>query len=241
MSAYALPGFFPPLESSFVFTPNKSFSLNDFEIGDNEQKVDFDAVLRKRTVSVSVTDTKVDSLRLIQNLTEKKSSSKAQQRRLLKLRRRSSEPDPTTSVYDAAMEFQLLIRCDGREFSVKRTLARMRQLRHELVRETEDRYTPEGYSVEIPALPRSIDDNGSLCFTLLQNALRCYAPVVETWFREVLLLVTDPEDSPSLSDFFFESDAVILVENAFLLGRKAAPMKLDSIEESEADEEEKED
>jgi hypothetical protein len=244
MSAYALPGFFPPLENSFTFL-NKSFPIDDISSSTKEEKNEYEPLARH--ASVAVKDAKIDPVRLIQSLAAKKctASSKRKLSRCHHIGRRQINPVDVAlhSPHEAAMTFELSIYLEGRQYTVFRSLSRIRQLQRNLVKEVECMGSdpcPSGDCAGVPEVPRLQDECKSLGFKLLQDVIRCFSPALEGWFLKILARFPAPEHSPSLSDFFYEPQPNLFWENVLLRVRKATPAKLDSIEESEHDEEEKE-
>ena len=245
MSAYALPGLFPPVDNTFGFSLNKPCPLDDIHSLAKEEKIEFEPLeMCEPTASVSVKDAKVDPLLLIQSLTKKTwnvSSKRTSLRRQIR-RRNASGLFSTHSPQEAAMEFELEVYQDGRCYAATRSLARIRKLRAGLVKEAElmnNGLCPRSYQVKIPQVPRLQEECSSLGFTLLQDVLRCYSPALEKWFQDVLKEFPTPQLSPSLSDFLYEPTFQTNWENVLFRPRKAAPSRLDSIEESDSEDEEK--
>jgi hypothetical protein len=240
MSAYALPGFFPPLENSFTFL-NNAFPIDDISLLTKEEKIEYEPLARH--ASVTVKDAKIDPVRLIQSLTEKKctASSKRKLSRCIKRRQINPVDVALHSPHEAAMTFELSICLEGRQYTAFRSLSRIRQLQRNLVKEVECMGSDpcsSGDWHDVPEVPRLQDECKSLGFKLLQEVLRCYSPALEGWFHKILAYFPTPEHSPSLSDFFYEPQPNLFWENVLLRVRKSTPAKLDSIEESEDDEEE---
>lgn len=261
MSAYALPGLFPSLEVASCFPPaNKPCPLTGIgSFAYEEEKVDYEPLKRqqqpKRNAQVTVRAAKLDPLRLIKSLTASSSSNspKSPKRKLSRSqqRKRSASVPTTTeqsrsSAQETVMEFELSIRCDGRQYSATRSLARIRQLEVDLRKEVQNQVTDslprhKAYHMEVPDLPLLQKECSNLGFTLLQDVLESYAPALEDWFVSVLVAVPKLEHSHSLADFFYEPQLSLYSFEHVLSSsrRKAAPARLDSIDESEADEEEK--
>lgn len=213
MSAYALPGFFPPLETSFASykgpceATNASLE-NAMDMG--EVKVNYE--LSSRPV-VTVLRAKVDPIRLIESLT-------AQRPKRIFRRRRCSD---TCSVnpQECAMEFELSLETNGRVTTVVRTMESIRQLRKDLLNYT-----------AVPELPALKND--CLGFTLMHDALRVYSPLLAQWFRDVLPHV---ESSNTWSDFWYPDTTMSCnsLMNSLLRHRMSAPVMLHAIEESETE------
>jgi hypothetical protein len=141
------------------------------------------------------------------------------------------------------MTFELSICLEGRQYTAFRSLARIRQLQRNLVKEVKCMSSDPcslGDWYDVPEVPRLQDECKSLGFKLLQDVLRCYSPALEGWFLKILAQFPTPEHSPSLSNFFYEPQPNLSWENVLLRVCKSTHAKLDSIQESEDDEEEKE-
>jgi hypothetical protein len=165
MSAYALPGLFPPLPVEYS---NHSICASGSYTDTALQKVDYhsDSVVTlrecnlmacsepSREIAVTVTNTKVDVLQLIHSLTTStygigpNTTTTCLQQSKKRGRRRMS---PTSSSEDIgstaatvcssetlfpqeqAMQFELLVSHHGRQYTLTRSLHRIRQLRQELL------------------------------------------------------------------------------------------------------------
>ena len=102
------------------------------------------------------------------------------------------------------MLFELEISWNGRQYTVVRSLRRMRQFREELVVELELlQWNKKPVVVpEFPSLPENGGSNQS--FTLLQSLLRTHVPALEAWLRKVFGLVSNVDDSATLTHFVLE-------------------------------------
>ena len=256
MSAYALPGLFPPVDNSFGFSLNiKPFAMNDFcEVSSVEEKVEFDPLQDDDecdSLLVSVKEARVDPLLLIQSLTKKATAASKRKLQRCNLRRRCDmETSSSQASQESAMEFVLNVEHEGRRYTAIRSLARIRALHRGLVKEAEiinsgscPLMGHQTFSVRVPALPKMQDECGSLGFTLLQDVLRSYSPSLNKWFQEVLAEFPSLQRSPSLSDFFYEpaSPQTNTLESLLpVCPRKKSLSRLDSITESDVEDEEKE-
>jgi hypothetical protein len=242
MSAYALPGLFPPLPIEYS---NHSICASDSYTDAASQKVDYrngdSMVMREcngmacsepsREIAVTVTNTKVDVLQLIHSLTTTSTGptsltctaqqSKKRGRRRMSPTSSSEDIGPNATIceplspQEQAMQFELLVSHHGRQYTLTRSLHRIRQLREELLIEemhqesadhdlfghtmeatrttrtmsyTATRRTTTTCSTSIPDLPR-LPDNGALSnqsFSSLHALLRSYAPAVQDWFKVVV-------------------------------------------------------
>lgn len=107
---------------------------------------------------------------------------------------------------EEAIQFELFINCNGREYRAFRAFSTFVQLRNDLLR---DRTVPS--TVSIPELP-SIDNYESSSssgfhalarsgFAMLQATAKMYCPVMELWLRNVVEAVPS---SPILNKFLWE-------------------------------------
>lgn len=244
MSAYALPGLFPPLggtSCSFNVTP---MDVDAFFA--DEQKVEFEVVARKPISSVVVKNARLDPVGYIHSLTKRNANiifSRGFQSRG-RQRRRNSEPcSPSISPKEDSMLFELSVCHNGRTYTVVRSLARIRKLRSDLIRELGCRL-PEFrsrmgpgccYRAHLPELPTFPDHCKCLGFVLIQEVLLSYTPSLQEWFRKVMDKFPYADDSLSLTDFFYEpSDQTKCIINLEKRWRHhSLPAKLSAIEESE--------
>jgi hypothetical protein len=166
MSAYALPGLFPPLPIEYI---NHSICASDSYTDAASQKVDYhkhgDSIrtlrecrdmassesVSSREIAVTVTNTKVDVLQLIHSLTTTSTAgptntttctlqqSKKRGRRRMSPTSSSEDIGPTATIsqplspQEQAMQFELLVSHHGRQYTLTRSLHRIRQLRKELL------------------------------------------------------------------------------------------------------------
>jgi len=241
MSAYALPGLFPPLESSFQRSYHAAPPTADLSSLDKEEKVDFDE--EQPEVWIDIKEAKVDAAKLIASLTRKTSAKKQEPSRCSsRTRRRTGERIESSSPHEDAMLFQLSVSLNGRTYNAVRSLPLIRQLRQELVEEQqyigESRDDTKQQCILIPEVPRlqdSVQTGGSpdgfagRGFSFLQAILRSYTPTLEAWLRTVTTLVS-PSKSPSLTHFLrephhFEKE----------LSHRPSLQGLDAIEESDSE------
>jgi hypothetical protein len=182
-------------------------------------------------VKISVKDAKIDALQLIRSLTNTvvvPSTTTTQQSKQRGRRRRISTAASITtdrptgssktkvnSPQEVAMLFELDVSYQGRQFTMVRSLHRIRQLRDELM----DVVHASDYCGDvsdtcccrsreccsIPNLP-SLQESGSCSvqnFSLLQALLRSYAPALELWLHKVVRLWST-KNGPTLTNFLLE-------------------------------------
>lgn len=257
MSAYALPGLFPPLpfDSSGV---NISISMGDstftekLDISslDREEKVEHEPHSRRTSssldafsasccaaatakpdkISISVKEARIDTIQLIQSLTSCAAPLLRAAKNKRSKRRRNSPPaspehgpkqplriattktasgagghyHPSSSSNERAMQFEIDISWNGRQYTVVRSLERMRE---ELVAELEmlRLKTSSAFVPELPSLPDSCCCSNQSSFTLLQGLLRSHVPAIETWLCRVFTtVVPHVNDSATLTNFVLE-------------------------------------
>jgi hypothetical protein len=164
MSAYALPGFFPPLTSVFS-SPKVGFASstsspclfgNDNSSLEKEEKInDCDAqVEAEQNVGIAVKEAKIDAARLIHALTTKSTTTTRQQQQATastapsdhsqatshtRSRRRNHPQHTSVTPQEDAMQFELSISFNGRKYTAMRTLPSLLQLRRDLMEEVENR------------------------------------------------------------------------------------------------------
>lgn len=201
----------------------------DYRIGSLE-KVDYTKSARDGLrpaacisgVEISVREARIDALQLIRSLTNPIVSPTATTPHKSKKqrRRRNLHTTSTTdllssraeaSPQELAMQFELDVSVEGREYTVVRSLYRMRQLHDELVEESEhyeetlddtccNRHTVR---LSIPEMP-SLQENGSCTsFCVMQASLRSFAPALECWLKKIVRLIPT-KDSLTLTHFLLE-------------------------------------
>jgi hypothetical protein len=169
MSAYALPGFFPPLTNVFS-SPNVGFASstsrsslfgNDDSSLEKEEKVnDYNAIDERvgpeQNVGIAVKEAKIDAARLIHALTTKSTTTTRQQQQAgasttpvssdhsqansnTRSRRRNHPQHTSVTPQEDAMQFELSISFNGRKYTAMRTLPSILQLRRDLMEEVENR------------------------------------------------------------------------------------------------------
>ena len=272
MSAYALPGLFPPLPF-FHNDVNISISIGDcsstlnLEYGslEKEEKVEYEprtTILFAETVlstsccdsdqiEISVKDGKIDTMQWIQSLTSNAAlllSANAARKR--SPRRRNSPPlnpelverSTSCSAEELAMQFEMSISWNGRQYMVVRSLERMRCMREQLVIELE--MMKMKTTAPVPELPLLPDNGGcsNQSFALLQGMLRSHIPTVEIWLNQVFALVPRVNDSVTLTNFILEpvcslqSAPVLLLKQSTSLPTLLRRSSLASISEDEEEE-----
>ncbi|KAL7575807.1 hypothetical protein ACA910_003132 [Epithemia clementina (nom. ined.)] len=193
MSAYALPGLFPPLPRQEFSSERSSFNFED----DAKPCSSSNYNESPGRVGISVKDAKIDSALLVQSLAQNELSPTSSPRS-----RRRTRSDPTREVSstskDEAMQFELSVSFGGQRYTTTRSWPSICKFRKDLIRNVR--------SIEIPELP-SLHPPGVLCrsFSFLQNLVCSYAPALEGWLRTVTVLV--PPDNPILSHFLHEEEA----------------------------------
>lgn len=169
MSAYALPGFFPPLTSVFS-SPKVGFASsssnpclfgNDDSSLEKEEKVnDTDeqcaSVEAEQNVGIAVKEAKIDAARLIHALTRTNSAATRQQQQAAasatpvssdhcqanshtRSRRRNHPQHTSVTPQEDAMQLELSISFNGRKYTAMRTLPSLLQLRRDLMEEVANR------------------------------------------------------------------------------------------------------
>jgi hypothetical protein len=202
MSAYALPGIFPPLPlTANIDLGNQGGSNQHVQ----EQKINYSEPSfsrRKRSddgfVQISVKQANIDSLLLIQSLMSNSGHSSGSSSNSTRTRRCSTTKLDSVPPQELAMQFELQVLFQGRQYTVVRSLCRIRQLREELLDELKN-----GCSSSIPELP-ALRQDGARSFSLLQAILRSYVPTLEDWFRTLVKHVVPSGESPTLAHFLLE-------------------------------------
>ena len=246
MSAYALPGLFPPLESSFQ---QRSYHADLSSLEKEEKVQDYQ---ESSEVGIDIKAAKIDAAKLVESLTATKKTPKKKKqepsRCTIRRPRHERVQAPLSSPQEEAMQFQLSVSLNGQTYTAVRSLPRIRQLRQELVEEQQQQQSVcRGESRQdditvskdcplIPEIPRLQDtaQTGSdgfagRGFSFLQAILRSYTPTLEAWLRQVTTLVS-PSSSPSLTHFLWEPDQV---EKE--LSQRPSLQGLDAIEESDSE------
>lgn len=237
MSAYALPGLFPPLPKQYEYT---SFSTADFSLFPFERREDSPCaakadVCTEDRVGISVKDGKIDSALLVQSLAKPDKPATHGNRS----RRKTVDSNPrdrkgAVPSQDEAMQFVLSVSFAGQKYTTVRSWPSICQFRKDLIRNLRP--------CEIPELP-SLHPPGVLyrSFSFLQSLVTSYVPTLEGWLRDITALV--PHDNPILSHFLYDSESnttdcgnSVLVEE--LENRSNSSTRLDAIEESETETEE---
>ncbi len=223
MSAYALPGFFPPLDTTFGSTCKSSCETTNASCQNVTDMADvkIDNKVSSRPV-VTILRAKVDPIRLIESLTA--------QRPKRIFRRRRCNDFSSQNPQESAMDFELsMSTANGRTTTVVRTMESIRRLRKDL-----SSYT------NVPELPALKND--CLGFTLMHDALRVYSPLLAQWFRDVIPHV---ENLNVWSEFWYPETTNLScnnswMSNSLLRHRISAPVMLHAIEESESDDSDEE-
>lgn len=224
MSAYALPGFFPPLPfehlNSDIVT---SVSCSPFS-AEYTDKVDHQVTLTRDTIGkcprpcseieIVIKDAKIDSLQLIQSLTINSGASSLPRRARRRKSPTSAAEHPADMdaafLQELAMLFELEVSHNGRRYTLVRSFYRIRQLREELLLETSTLYGDHERSSSlksastIPELPTLQEENSTIkSFSMLHDLLRSHAPGMEIWLRKIVSLVS-PTSSPAFATFLLE-------------------------------------
>lgn len=194
MSAYALPGLFPPLTFE-----TSNYSIFDSTRALEEEKVSTRTLKRYPNTSnnaqISFKQAKIDAYALIHSLTNHSPESKSKQKG--RFRRQHSPPHENPVVgspQDAALLFEMEVSFDERQFTITRTLRSIRELRMDLIDEQ---------CCCVPEFPEFLESSRAQSFCLLQDMLKSYAPAVETWLCQIL--ETFPiNESPTLNSFLLE-------------------------------------
>lgn len=245
MSAYALPGFFPPLEGCSSGFGSNVNALNMGAFYMEDEKVDFE--IDVPDVRVVVKEAKIDFVLLTEALSKTNKSKKRP-----RIHRRNSDPLPTktaASPEEAAVKFELAIWKNDHQTCAVRTLESVRQLYEDLTDEIDQRFSDPFYQsiytgnrIVIPELPSLHERHGSVSggcfigsgFMAMQKFLQSYTPLLETWFRTICQRIS-PDDSPTLRQFLHEPSWKSNIERS-LRQRQSLPDKLDCIQESDEDE-----
>lgn len=168
MSAYALPGLFPPLESSCDYY-SSSYYLNDGEKSADYPQSRLTAPATgssPASIQVIIKDAKIDTAILIQSLLASNNnnhgkkdsgsyhSSAVQSRRRLVLRSTSrtngqSSRDCLASPQEQAVQLELSVTWSGRSFVCQRNLARILQLYFDLKEERRDQIHSQGRDLSL--------------------------------------------------------------------------------------------
>ena len=185
MSAYALPGLFPPIprksDEASCSHPSSGVAANHEDTSDR--------------VGISVKDARIDSALLVHSLATNNDTSSTISPRS---RRRTIRGEWSgESSKDEAMKFELSVSFGGNKYTTTRSWPSICKFRKDLIRSVR--------SIEIPELP-SLHPPGVLCrsFSFLQDLVCSYVPTLEGWLRKVTVLV--PPDNPILSHFLHESE-----------------------------------
>jgi hypothetical protein len=229
----------------------------------DEEEDDIEKVL------IVVKEPKIDSVLLIQSLTENNHqqnptpAAKTASPRKSRLRRRNSIDNSdtthagTSSVVrrsaEDALQFELSISSNGRNYTAVRSLPTIQRLRQELLHEVGHKEgDPDSpCKIKIPELPDWKEEHGGTgsngvgvgkggvarrSFSFLHSCLRSYVPALEGWLRAVTAVV--PTDSPTLARFLVEPLWMQLEKE--LSEKETSCSTLDAIVESDTDEEESE-
>lgn len=226
MSAYALPGLFPPLPRR-EYAPREPLHHDDKSSKRTTTNL-IDSTAER--VGISVKEAKLDSALLVHSLAQNETSTATIPRSRRRTRVDNCNGETSiSSKEDEAMQFELSITFGGNKYTATRSWPSICKFRKDLIRNVR--------SIEIPELP-SLHPPGVLCrsFSFLQNLLCSYAPTLEGWLRTVTVLV--PPDNPILSHFLHESETKDMYCNqgggmGKLHGEKHI---LTAIEESETEE-----
>jgi hypothetical protein len=187
MSAYAMPGMFPPLPTP----PNQHAIGESCCSSPEEEKIDYNYHYNSSSlafgseVKLAIREVKVDSAHLI--LTTLGSG-------FLGRKRRPGTRKPAIRPEELAIQFEMDLSFAGRECTVVRSFYRLSQLRDELVEEMGADRIPE-----FPMLPKNLRHN----LTLLKALLRPYVPLLEDWLRRIFSTVS-MRNSPTLTHFVLE-------------------------------------
>jgi hypothetical protein len=231
----------------------------------DEEEDDIEKVL------IFVKEPKIDSVLLIQSLTENNNHhdnptppAKTSSPRKTRLRRRNSIDNSDTATgattvvrrsAEDALQFELSISSNGRNYTAVRSLPTIQRLRQELLHEVGHKEgDPDSpCKIKIPELPdwkeehHGTGSNGGIggvgkggvarrSFSFLHSCLRSYVPALEGWLRAVTAVV--PTDSPTLARFLVEPLWMQLEKE--LSEKETSCSTLDAIVESDTDEEESE-
>jgi hypothetical protein len=292
MSAYAIPGalFLPPLDG-YSFTNKKETGTiaNTSLDGDTSsasplhesirvdiwQQVDSDddkfpravsfnnkensqeaTKCRSQEVEIVVKQAKLDPVLLVQSLSRSTIPTKNIHHYTV---------TTTAAQHEEAIQFELSIEYNGRNYTATRTFRRIVQLRNDLIQEINTRRKQlqqrrrrrrqqrdsrvektmpgkilDGDDVSVPELPdcenHSHHNRG---FTMLQALLRNYCPIVERWLRRVADLFPQSE---SLGEFLWEpiGEPTVIIKEVVSLKRNVSKSfsSLQSIPEGDDDDEE---
>lgn len=214
-------------------------AFSDARLDEMEEEDDIEKVL------IVVKEPKIDSALLIKSLTENNNSmpKTPSSPRKTRLRRRNSiDNSDTTNVVrrsaEDALQFELSISSNGRNYTAVRSLPTIQRLRQELLNEVGQK--GDGDCCKIPELPDWKEDESKgvarRSFSFLHSCLRSYVPALEGWLRAVTAVV--PTDSPTLARFLVEPLWIQLEKE--LSEKETSCSTLDSIVESDTDEEESE-
>mmetsp|Transcript_21506 Transcript_21506/g.46622 ORF Transcript_21506/g.46622 Transcript_21506/m.46622 type:complete len:270 (-) Transcript_21506:172-981(-) len=263
MSAYALPGLFPPLPSYSTRKEvvESSFSLSSStttakEVGPAEAALqesredessrlhnNKDSSSSSERVGIAVKEGKIDSAMLVQSMAnpgvDVHNHNSPRSRRRLRNRSSGSTPahqESNNTQEEEAIQFELSVSLGGRKYTAVRSWPSICQLRNDLIRSL----PPDD---KIPELPR-LHEPGVLArsFSFLHQLVKSYAPTLEGWLKTVADLV--PHDNPILSHFLYEAVHDENKWNPALvkeLDQRACDTLLDAIDETECDDEEEED
>jgi hypothetical protein len=221
MSAYALPGLFPPIEfekpkadlcSSSSSGESGSFSVSTalherLFPGNVSEEAFTEENFGESDLGIAVKEAKLDPVRLVKSITGPTRPQTSQ----------CSKGNP----HEDAVEFELSISFNGRKYTAMRSMQCIVQLRNDLIREmnfrkqwlhtrrrhSQDAKDEDGDTIQIPEIPPMTGEEGSggfvgRGFTMLHAVLSSYCPAMERWLRSVTTIV--PQDSESLSNFLWE-------------------------------------
>lgn len=163
MSAYALPGLFPPMEcekpkvdicSSSSSGGSGSFSVstalhersspeNVSEVASKEDNFGESEHTDERKLGIAVKVAKLDPVRLVQSIAGPSRPQISQQRKIRRRNSPDSPPSPTRgekecskgNPHEDAIEFELSISFNGRKYTAMRSMQCIVQLRNDLIRE----------------------------------------------------------------------------------------------------------
>jgi hypothetical protein len=196
MSAYAMPGLFPPLPPPV----NHAIGAIGESCGggcssSEEEKIDYSyhyntssSLAFGSEVKLAIREAKVDSSHLILKTLGSGGGAGGGRKRRPGTRKLAIRPE------ELAIQFEMDIAFNGRECTVVRSFYRLSQLRDELVEEMGADRIPE-----FPMLPKNLRHN----LTLLKALLRPYVPLLEDWLRRIFWTVS-MRNSPTLTHFVLE-------------------------------------
>lgn len=217
MSAYAMPGLFPPLS----YPSSKPSTATDYnDIGgsiDREEKIEYEP-----TLHISIKDARMDTTRLVESMSRISGRKSAR-------RNNCKQSQLECSPQEDAMQFELSIAFNGRQYTAVRTLPTIFKLWQDLVEEQ-----PETIP-QVPRLPQE-ESNSTLGrgFSFLRAMVQSYTPTLECWLRQISRF-----DSQSLTHFLWEPlSTAQQIEKPVPGRRSSSAQALDAIEETETEFEE---